>query len=820
MHSLRKATLTAALCGIASLSSGLGATGADEVQKILRESGILGGIVVHLGTSDGKLEAELAGGHKFLVHGLALDQASLTRARDGLIEAGLYGFAAVWELGNTGRLPYADNLVNALIADLDALGPAAPTRQEIMRVIAPGGFARIRSSGRWESVPKPRPPEMDDWTHFDYDATGNAVSKDRLVKPPRQLQWISGVQPMIVGGNPAGFVGSSGVRLSDGKVYSDWLSGGKDSQRYGAWDAFNGIPLWSRTDRFGGRRLYYHSVAADGRVFQFTGEGSQLVAFDGRSGVPLREYEAAGKLPRNGGLACLRYTDGKLLVANRSKLFLIDAASGKLIWTFQDPSESLLFFPVADAAEQRIYAVVSGIKDDTRIEHRWPNSPAEAVVCLDLKTGRELWRCREVAGKRVGQILPNGKSVALFAGGGIGAGKNPFYANLRASDGEMQWSGTFPTEWNRAGYSALWRDGAIFYADPWKIFRLDPKTGEETHVFGSSYNARCMRMCATRDYFFHGFLAYVDKNFTAELQSVARSACANSAFPANGLLYFTPNTCRCFTMLRGLLCLTAEPLADPLPDAQRLDRAGGHTVRHATAAPHPPPSPDKNLLVEHWRAGSDIPGVAAGNPKTGAPKRYALSADGQRIFALDDSGKRSWTFTGGGRIGTPLIYGGNWYLGCRDGYVYALDGDTGSLRWRFHAAPYRRLISAHGQLESGWPVYGAVLHNGSICVSAGRHPEIGGGIYLWGLRPKSGEIVWKRTLRKTPAMLQGTERVERNRPKIIPPSCLNGVLQSHGERLSLPGYRDQPFVFDPHLSNEALTRFLDSPPAKRSIFDQ
>ena len=32
-------------------------------------------------------------------------------------------------------------------------------------------------------ITKPRPEEMDEWTHFNYDAGGNAVSHDRLVGP-------------------------------------------------------------------------------------------------------------------------------------------------------------------------------------------------------------------------------------------------------------------------------------------------------------------------------------------------------------------------------------------------------------------------------------------------------------------------------------------------------------------------------------------------------------------------------------------------------------------------------------------------------------
>jgi hypothetical protein len=53
-------------------------------------------------------------------------------------------------------------------------------------------------------------------------------------------------------------------------------------------------------------------------------------------------------------------------------------------------------------------------------------------------------------------------------------------------------------------------------------------------------------------------VTYVDKDFSGTIQSITRSAFANSAFPANGMLYFTPAACGCATMLRGHIALIHE----------------------------------------------------------------------------------------------------------------------------------------------------------------------------------------------------------------------------------------------------------------------
>src|SRR6185369_12783339 len=155
----------------------------------------------------------------------------------------------------------------------------------------------------------------------------------------------------------------------------------------------------------------------------------------------------------------------------------------------------------------------------------------------------------------------------------------------------------------------------------------------------------------------------------------------------------------------------------------------------------------------------------------------------QRLEARDGSGKALWSFTAGGRItGAPLFENGRFFFGSHDGWVYGVNASDGTLAWRFLAAPYERKIVVDNQLESSWPVYGVVLHEGLLCFSAGLHPEAGGGIYVYGVDPRTGDLKWKKILRKPPVRVVPGEKTS-----IVPNRILNDALKSDGQVLSLPG---------------------------------
>ncbi|MHC4110445.1 MAG: class I SAM-dependent methyltransferase, partial [Planctomycetota bacterium] len=153
-------------------------------KQILDTTGVKGGLVIHTGCGDGKLTAALRVNDRYLVQGLDRDTKNIQKAREYIQSLGIYGKVSVDHFDGQ-RLPYVDNLVNLVIAE----NPGKLKMDEIMRVICPRGTAYVKQKGKWTKTVKPRPEEIDEWTHYLYDASGNAVSHDMIVGPPRHFQW-------------------------------------------------------------------------------------------------------------------------------------------------------------------------------------------------------------------------------------------------------------------------------------------------------------------------------------------------------------------------------------------------------------------------------------------------------------------------------------------------------------------------------------------------------------------------------------------------------------------------------------------------------
>ena len=157
---------------------------AARARKLLDESGVRGGLVVHIGCGEqhpGALTAALRASESLIVHGLDANAGVVAKARTFVRSAGIYGPVSI-DLLRGERLPYADNLVNLVVAD--ELGKVSV--REVMRVLCPDGVAWI---GRKKTV-KPRPANIDEWTHYLHGPDNNAVAKDSVVDQPRRIQWV------------------------------------------------------------------------------------------------------------------------------------------------------------------------------------------------------------------------------------------------------------------------------------------------------------------------------------------------------------------------------------------------------------------------------------------------------------------------------------------------------------------------------------------------------------------------------------------------------------------------------------------------------
>lgn len=724
---------------------------------------------------------------RVLVHAIAADEKQLLQTRDALQQAGVWGIASVVLTRNLTPLPYADNLLNLLVIDEDALHATFPDA-DLLRVLAPNGVAIVRRNQKQITLVKPRDKGLDDWTHFDYDAAGAGVSRDKFVAPPNHIQWRSEAQEYLgLGGNPAGYRPYTGFRIAQGRAFALYGGGTQQEKKREvpvflvARDAFNGVPLWKipAYSSGNGTAQEFQFVVSTDRVFTFLQREGPLVAIDAATGNVIKQYEKAGKLPGRGSKASpaynmFRHVKGLLVQTAENRLLVLDENTGDIKWQHEEKQDWLCFPRVIESQRRVLVHAVEAAAG--KIQGRWANLPTTALLCFDLDTGKLLWRSEETKGSSYGQSIWAADRIFLFCPAGIGASEN--WGNntgrvlcLNSADGKLIWQTPDTFKW---GYNLLVRDGQPYFATPDSLNQLNLQSGALETFWKAPYNNRCNRTSATGNWIIMGLGIFIDRQGVADVRSISRSGCAQGAFPANGLTYFTPNTCWCFTMLRGHLALCTESAPVPLPDEQRLDNRPTHAAYHGKSTDL------TGAIASEWtmqiaQSAKETP------PVTIADKSLVALIHEGRLECRDTAGKVIWAFTAGGRISQPPVVHENRVLfGSHDGYAYCLDATQGQLLWRFLAGPRERLFVSHGQVESSAPVYNVVIHNGLACFTAGLHPEIGGGIQAWGLDIPTGRIAWRKVFARSRLLAKTGTKIAPNRVLNSPVTIANNQLAITG----------------------------------------
>lgn len=182
----------------------VGTLNAGDITEIITlPDGPKGGVIVHLGSADVDAMIKHRDAGRFLVQSVLFDQAAVDSARKAIIARKAYGTVAVIQ-SSTARLPYTGNFVNIVVID----DPAAFTKSgvpvaELVRVVVPNGLILVAGDdavaksiasackakttskvGPWTKIIKPRPAEMDEWTHPSHDAGGTQTSLDELIDYP------------------------------------------------------------------------------------------------------------------------------------------------------------------------------------------------------------------------------------------------------------------------------------------------------------------------------------------------------------------------------------------------------------------------------------------------------------------------------------------------------------------------------------------------------------------------------------------------------------------------------------------------------------
>jgi len=745
-------------------------------------TGVQGGLCIVVPATDGAGLAALSGEGRFVVQGLApatvVDsvRASIPTPLAGLVSA------QTWTPGKA--LPYADNLVDLLVVDRDALGSGGPADDELLRCVAPEhGAIWLKAGGAWKKLTKPMPATFGEWTHYWCSATGNPVSKDQG-EIPTGIQWIAD--------SPSGGENHGGNQLAaDGLFYST----NKDYLAYlgGNWNreimrgAFNGIARWEIAWKGNVQPVNRFDPIAivDGRVYRLRDRvKGPVVAVDAATGKEIQEYKIPGLAE-----ALMRKPAGAdkewgqrigmspmadaLIVWRGDSAWCVDQRSGALRWSYSAGGKPVEYF-VLDPVNRRV-GLLLGLDVVAKLgDNRSATFKPGEVASLDLVTGKEVWRVPyPFSGSNTSGFLWADGIYYTHQAATLGPNKLNIAA-INAKDGSTAWT----KEWDKKN---VWIGSLMVYPQAVVVARsgvamFHPKSGEQIGMW-NTVNSRCD---ASRGNAF-GFANFghyfrfdgTGTAFHARRNEVARNECGGANVPAYGMYYYTPQNCGCFTAVRGLVALNSQKLPEPVPDAARLERgpaaalkpalvesAGDWTALLKDNARSAGGTPLKRAaLNEVWRVRletGDQPGAPANDWRTCAHYNGPISApvaagglvivtapDAHRIHAVDAAtGAKKWTFTAGGRVDTPpTVSGGRVYAGCRDGYLYCLDLATGELVWRFLAAPSRMNIVAWDQPESAWPVHGAVVvANGIVAATAGYHPDTDGGIACWGLDSATGAV--------------------------------------------------------------------------------
>ncbi len=721
-------------------------------EQILSATGIKGGLIVHIGCGDGRLTAALHASESYLVHGLDADPVSVQKAREHIRSLGLYGKISV-ELFAGEQLPYTDNLVNLVVSENLGQVPM----DEVMRVLCPDGAAYIKEDGEWVKTVKPRPREIDEWTHALHDSTNNAVANDSVVGPPHHIQWVGGpkwarshdhlasVSVVVSSGGRIFYIVDEGPNASVA-LPSRWFLAARD--------AFNGVILWKqpieswegelRGFRSGPPELSRRLIAVNDRVYVTLGYGVPVTALDAATGEIVRSYEGTD------GATEIVYHDGVLFVVigdrdadeaaeaakrrgavpppREKRILAIKADTGDLLWKKADSDTSELMPTALCVDGGRVF--FQNISE---------------VICLGAMSGGELWRApRPISTNRLGWSTPTlvvhddvlisadrdptaavseeeqaepGKVlwVVSVKGGNAPVGKMIAFS---ARTGEVLWTSPCREVYNSPvdvliSDGLVWSGDLVRARDPGITMARDLLTGQVRRQRPSDDaffkvgmgHHRCYKNKATSKYLVMGRSGteFID---LATGRGIAnhwvRGTCQYGVMPCNGLLYAPPHSCACYitSKLNGFNALA--PKREPRPAQQ------GEVSRFERG---PAYGQIENLESETEKPG-DWPTY-----------RHDPARSGNIASAVPAALENSWKAQLGGKLTSPVVAEGKVFVASVDTHtVHALDANSGEVVWSY---------TAGGRVDSP-----PTIHKGmALFGSADGH--------VYCLRASDGELVWR-----------------------------------------------------------------------------
>ncbi|HUV63195.1 MAG TPA: PQQ-binding-like beta-propeller repeat protein [Sedimentisphaerales bacterium] len=700
---------------------------AQQARHILDATNVNGGLIVHLDCGDGRLTAALCANERHLVYGLGVNMADVSKARQTAARAGLSERVWVDCLEND-RLPFAESMVNLLVSEKLNGIPI----EEVMRVLVPNGVAYLRQGEKWIKTIKPRPAEIDEWTHWLHGPDGNAVAKDLIAGPPQRLKWIAAplwsrshdsvpsVTSMVSANGRLFYIVDEAPASMDGSAPDKWALVARD--------AFNGLELWrvpipewgwrSWATEFTVRftiptHIPQRLVAVGDRVYVTLGFNAPLTELDAATGEILRTFADTEFTDE---ILCI---DGMLLVSinkarqkpgaqsgdndsdrhdesaapTRKWVAAIDMASGTMRWKGGD----YVGLRSKTGSMERIshLSMVAGGGQVFFVD-------GGQIISLSLNDGRELWRAARPEVPEHNMRY----NIRITDMGTLVYHDSVLYFAQLNPDRRIDWreirgrlhafsAETGKPMWNRECSSWGWGHPAdvfvlkdLVWVSGFKddfYLGLDPKTGEvrrrvsNYEAFDNAHHHRCYRNKATSRFLVTSFrgLEFIDTaSGDTDLNHWVRGTCRLGAMPCNGMVYVTPHPCDCYitSKLNGFMGLLPASGSDTVGASEGPRLQKGTAYGKLVSAGRSPAS-------ESWPA-----------------YRHDAQRSGSTTATLPARLEPLWQVDIGGEPTSPVVADGCVIVAVKDSRrVLALNASTGRELWQY---------SAGGRIDAPPTIYG------------------------------------------------------------------------------------------------------------------
>jgi outer membrane protein assembly factor BamB len=592
---------------------------AESADGITEFSGIKGGLIVAVDNESADFLSGLQINNRFKVQGLNSKKEAMKKIRDQLYKKNKYGDITTKFLGKS-KLPYIDNMVNLLIIE----DHKSMDLKEIFRVITPDGVLLTKnknglkstgfkvqdkkSKNGWIKCLKPRPKDMDEWTHWLHSPDNNAVSQDSYKEIPRNLQWVQ--NPLWLKSHELNMSLSAMVSAKGRLFYvidesAPGIANMPDRWFLIARDAFNGVQLWKKPIKEWGfdywqkdlklartayrfahpRQILRRLIAVGDKVYFTPGLYSAVSEMDAATGKVIRTFPKTEKT-----FEILRYQDKLFLGVNRSigtensepdiSVMSIDLKTGKKMWESKRGYKGLR--PILNLFPQYTDILLTAGKKAVFFVDK------NEIIGLDMKTGKKIWTVKrpeseqKLFTKRYSVLnndlcnLTYNQSILFF--GQQTTENTTILMAIDELSGKILWEKIVSTIAYYTPPDIFVNEGLVWALDkPGKSFSgLDPKTGEQKKSIDASLimkgtHHNCYMNKATKNFILYGRnkgVEFFDFNTDfAKRINWFKGTCRYGVMPANNMLYFPSHNCTCYmtSKLNGIAALSGFNLVDLAP---------------------------------------------------------------------------------------------------------------------------------------------------------------------------------------------------------------------------------------------------------------